>query len=174
MPSAACLRATAHGASAHHMYNYAPNRCSPAHWNLQSSLEAVEDLSTIQAHNFDIPYMKESLGSKEFHNIWSRWRLFEDVLKKPETRTTMKGNCMSLDSKWLVCFPPRKTVAVCSGVNVIHHYSVHSSLSQDVIIVKKILKICGNKKKQLLKLHNSRTAKQWLYFKCFCCPDISS
>ena len=63
IPSAACLRATAYGASAHHMYNYVPNRCSPAHRNLQSSREGAEHTSTIQAHNFNMPYMKESLGS---------------------------------------------------------------------------------------------------------------
>lgn len=39
----------------------------------------------------------------------------------------MKGNCMSLDSKWLVCSlskKKKKKVEVRSGVNIIHHYSV--------------------------------------------------
>lgn len=63
MPSAVCLGATAYGASAHHRCNYAANRWSPAHPNLQSTLETVQDRNTIRAHNFNMACMEESLGS---------------------------------------------------------------------------------------------------------------
>lgn len=103
MPSATCLRLTACGASAHHMCNYPPNRWSATHSNLQSGSEAAEDVRSIRAGNFSMLCMKASLGSEESHNIWSRRTLFKDVRKKrkkkTETRTTMKGNCMSLDTK---------------------------------------------------------------------------
>lgn len=51
------------------------------------------------------PVWRNLRDLKNFKNIWSRWRLFQDVWEKTETRTTMKGNCMSLDCKWLACTP---------------------------------------------------------------------
>lgn len=33
----------------------------------------------------------------------------------------MKGNCMPLDSKWLVWFPPKKKT---TSVKIIHHHGV--------------------------------------------------
>lgn len=81
------------------MCNYAPNRWSATHSNLQSGSEAAEDVLSIQAGNFSMLCIKASLGSEESHNIWSQWPLFKDVGEKTETRTTMKENCMLLDTK---------------------------------------------------------------------------
>lgn len=79
---------------------------------------------------------------KNFKNIWRRWRLFQDVWEKTESRTTMKGNCMPLDCKRLVCSPRGG-----EGGSLINTPEFHQSL--DVVIIKQILKIWGRETRKI-------------------------
>lgn len=68
------------------------------------------------------PVWRNLRDLRNFKHIWSRWRPFQDVWEKTETRTTMKGNCMSLDCKWLVCSSWGWGVEWWSGVKIVHQY----------------------------------------------------
>lgn len=111
------------------------------------------------------PVWRNLRDLKNFKNIWSRWRLFQDVWEKTETRTTMKGNCMSLDCKWLVCTPRGGRWRSSTNMPELHQ-------SLDVVIIKQILKIWRRKNRK--NRMNSTTVGRHLYLKCFCKPGISS
>lgn len=83
----------------------------------------------------------------------------------------MKGNCMSLELKWLVCFLHKK-----NREKKMVHPSSHCrhvlSLSLDVVVIKKVLEIYGGKNDNAFlsvppKLRNGLKVKRWQYFEMF-------
>lgn len=61
--------------------------------------------------------------------------------KKTETRTTVKGNCMSLDWKWLVCSGWRGGVEWCGDHPSTRRSSAGHWTDAVVVVVKQILEI---------------------------------